>query len=235
MIKFPLYFLILLQLIFSPLPSNSQSLDFTQQSAEILEATRSSLERFSVHKIIPDEIEEVTLLALSHFPELLDVKIDFQFQNKIRGSVMQAQPKVGSLLFDSKDNRSYRIKISRYLELLDEKLPIEDLPEEVLLGWLGHELGHIMDYLDRSAVNLIAFGIRYISSNNFVTRAEVAADSQSVAKGLGAALVATKDFVLNHDKLPEGYKDKIRALYLSPGEILSMVDVEDEEDEEEED
>ncbi|HLU89879.1 MAG TPA: hypothetical protein VKZ51_08615 [Cyclobacteriaceae bacterium] len=231
MIKFPLYFIFFLHLIFSPLPSNSQSLDFTQQSAKILEATRSSLERFSVNKIIPDEIEEVTLLALSHFPELLDVKIDFQFQNKIRGSVMQAQPKVGSLLFDSKDNRSYRIKISRYLELLDEKLPIEDLPEEVLLGWLGHELGHIMDYLDRSAVNLVAFGIRYISSNNFVTRAEVAADSHSVAKGLGAALVATKDFVLNHDKLPEGYKDKIRALYLSPGEILSMVDVEDEEEE----
>ncbi|HLW19829.1 MAG TPA: hypothetical protein VKX33_05880 [Cyclobacteriaceae bacterium] len=189
----------------------------------------SNLERFGVNKDIPDEIREVTLLALSHYPELLDVKIDFQFQTKIRGSVMQAQPKVGSLLFNNKDNRTYRIKISRHLELLDEMVLIEDLPHEVLLGWIGHELGHIKDYLDRSAVNLMSFGVRYVFSNKFVTQAEITADSHSVANGLGKAIIATKDFVLNHDRLPEAYKDKIRALYMSPGEILSLVDVEEEQ------
>src|SRR5690606_27338137 len=108
------------------------------------------LERFAINKDIPDEIREVALLALSHYPELMDVKIDFQFQSKIQGSVMQAQPKIGSLLFGNKENRSYRIKISRYLELMDERVPIEELPQQVLLGWIGHELGHVKDYLDRS-------------------------------------------------------------------------------------
>lgn len=188
------------------------------------------LERFGINKDIPDEIREVTLVALSHFPELMDVKIDFQFQNKIRGSVMQAQPKIGSLLLNNKDNRAYRIKISRYLELLDERVPIEELPQEVLLGWIGHELGHVKDYLDRSMANMISFGIRYVFSDKFVTQAEIAADSHSVANGLGEAIVATKEFILNHDRLPVSYQDKIRALYMSPGEIISLVDVEEDEE-----
>lgn len=188
------------------------------------------LEQFGVNKDIPDEIREVTLLALSHYPELLDVKIDFQFQNKIRGSVMQAQPKIGSLLFRNKDSRSYRIKISRYLDLMDERVPIEELPQKVLLGWIGHELGHVKDYLDRSMVNMISFGVRYVLSDKFVTQAEIAADSYSVANGLGEALVATKEFILNHDRLPVSYQDKIRALYMSPGEIITLVDVEEDEE-----
>src|SRR5690554_244259 len=156
----------------------------------------SNLEKFGINKDIPDEIREVTLLALSHYPELMDVNIDFQFQNKIRGSVMQAQPKIGSLLFNNKDNRAYRIKISRHLELLDEMVPIEELPHKVLLGWIGHELGHIKDYLDRSMVNMMAFGVKYVLSDRFVTQAEIAADSHSVSNGLGKAIVATKEFVL---------------------------------------
>ena len=229
MIKFSLILTLFIIHLF-PLASLQQQLEdiipehFPELDIDI------DLERFGVNKEIPDEIREVTLLALSHYPELMDVNIDFQFQNKIRGSVMQAQPKIGSLLFNNKDNRAYRIKISRHLELLDEMVPIEELPHKVLLGWIGHELGHIKDYLDRSMVNMMAFGVKYVLSDRFVTQAEIAADSHSVSNGLGKAIVATKEFVLNHDRLPEAYKDKIRALYMSPGEIISLVDVEEEEE-----
>ena len=57
-----------------------------------------------------------------------------------------------------------------------------------------------------------------------MTKAEIAADSFAVAHGLGEKIIATKNFVLNHDQIPLAYKQKIEALYLSPGEILSMVD-----------
>ncbi|KEO73680.1 hypothetical protein EL17_10635 [Anditalea andensis] len=191
------------------------------------------LEQYAVNKVIPDEIRDVTLLALSHFPELMEVEIDFDFKKKIRGSVMQAQPKVGSLLFNSKSNRKYRINISRYLELDDEWLPIEEVPENVLLGWIGHELGHIMDYLDKSRLGLISFGVRYVTSNAFVTQAEITADSYAVAGGLGNNLVDTKNFILNHDRLPEEYRNKIRDLYMSPGEIMTLVDVEEDDDDDE--
>ncbi|MBD3630396.1 hypothetical protein [Cyclobacterium sp.] len=194
----------------------------------VLATSNDDLERFSTNKSIPLEIRDITLEALSYFPDLFETEIDFQFKKNIHGSVMQAQPKVGSLLFSSKKERGYRIKISRYLALEDEAVPIESLPKEVLLGWIGHELGHIQDYLERSAFNLLGFGVKYYLSKSFVSEAEIAADSYAVASGLGEKIIATKNFVLNHEKLPEGYKTKIRTLYMSPGEILSMVDAEEE-------
>ena len=229
MIKFPLIILLVFKIFFPSSPCHSQPSVLNEKAALIIPLTHKSLDRFALNKIIPEEIRETTLLALSHFPELLDVAIDFQFHENINGSVMQAQPKIGSLLFNNKSNRSYRIKISRYLNLYDEKLPIEELPGDVLLGWLGHELGHIMDYLNRSSLNLISFGVQYLSSKKFVTKAEVTADRFSVAKGLGDAIIVTKDFVLNHEGIPTDYQNKIRSLYLSPGEILSMVDMEEGE------
>lgn len=188
--------------------------------------SNQNLEKFATNKVIPNEIRELTLEALSYFPDLINTKIDFQFKNNIHGSVMQAQPKVGSLFVHSKENRAYKIKISRNLFLEDNPIPIEQLPDDVLLGWIGHELGHIQDYIERGSMNLLGFGIKYYLSNSFVTKAEIAADSYAVAHGLGEKIIATKNFVLNHDQIPLTYKQKIEALYLSPGEILSMVDPE---------
>lgn len=216
---------------------------FTQKSADLVIGStfgllpsahsekNDKLEMYAKNKTIPDPIREVTLEALSYFPDLLDIRIDFEFKKKIGGSVMQAQPRVGSLVFRGKENRAYRIKISRYLELEDENILIEELPHDVLLGWIGHELGHIQDYMDRSAVNLMGFGVKYYCSRQFVTEAEITADSYAVSHGLGEKIIATKNFVLNHDKLPEDYKNKIRALYMSPGEILSLVEAIEKDEE----
>lgn len=214
------------------------SLELTNKKETLTRPTssvnaESDLERFSENKTIPDEIREVTLEALSYFPDLLQTEIDFQFKKAIHGSVMQAQPKISSLFFSSKKTRGYRIKISRELVLEDDSIPIEDLPRDVLLGWIGHELGHIKDYLDRSALNLLGFGVRYYLSGTFITQAEIAADSYAVTFGLGEKIIATKNFVLNHEKIPLDYKKKIEKLYLSPGEILSMVDADPEGNQEE--
>lgn len=212
------------------------SLELTNKKETLTESyttVESDLERFSENKTIPDEIREVTLEALSYFPDLRKTEIDFQFKKAIHGSVMQAQPKISSLFFSSKNTRGYRIKISRELVLEDDSIPIEDLPKDVLLGWIGHELGHIKDYLDRSALNLLGFGVKYYLSNTFIAEAEIAADSYAVAFGLGEKIIATKNFVLNHEKIPLDYKKKIEKLYLSPGEILSMVDNDPESNQEE--
>jgi hypothetical protein len=186
------------------------------------------LERYAVNKDIPEEIRAVTLEALSYFPDLMDVKIEFQFKETINGSVMQAQPKVFSVIFNNKDTRSYRVKVSRNLHFEDDGyLPIEELPKEVLLGWIGHELGHIMDYLDRSSTNLLHFGAKYFCSQKFITQAEINADTYAVSAGLGKQIITHKQYVLNHDMLSEDYKEKIRRLYLSPSQIMTMIDDDD--------
>lgn len=226
MIKQILFITIIFSLSFVYISMNFLYKNMTFVFPEIEVNQADELEIYGLNKEIPDEIRDVTLEALSYFPELLDTKIHFQYKENIKGSVMQAQPKVGSLMLNNKKNRRYKIKISRYLQLEDELVPIEDLPHDVLLGWIGHELGHIKDYVNRSAVNLMGFGAKYYCSSRFISKAEIAADTYAVSCGLGDKLVATKNFVLNHERLPEAYKNKIRSLYMSPGEIMSMVEVE---------
>ncbi len=136
---------------------------------------------------------------------------------------MQAQPKLSGF-FKNKKNRSYVIYINEKFKIEDETFSVKDVPSEVLIGWLGHELGHVMDYRDRSAIDMLWFGIRYVTSNNYIREAERAADTYAVNHGLGQNIIATKDFILNHSKLSESYKSRIQDLYLSQEEIMVLID-----------
>jgi hypothetical protein len=175
-------------------------------------------------KVIPIEILDPVKEALSYFPELEEVDITFEFKEKISGSVMQAQPHVLSLFVDGKDKRKYRIKITRMLNLGDTLIPIENVPNDALVGWIGHELGHIMDYIDRSATNMMRFGFKYIVSKQKVIDAELAADSYAIGCGLGLQVLATKEYILNQEGFDDEYKEKIRTLYMSPEAIVNLQD-----------
>ena len=181
-------------------------------------------------KRIPIEILEPVKEALSHFPDLEDVDITFEFKEKISGSVMQAQPKVFSLFVDGKDKRKYRIKITRLLDFGDIIIPIEKVPNDALVGWIGHELGHIMDYLDRSSTNMMRFGFKYIVSKQKVVEAELAADSYAIECGLGHQVLATKEYILNHEGFDDEYKEKIRTLYMTPEAIVNLQEEMNEEE-----
>lgn len=175
------------------------------------------------NKIVPDTIWRETYVALSHYPELKDTPIEFRFKKNIKKSFMQAQPKIGGL-FKKKKNRGYLIFINEKFEIEDEVFDITSVPSEVLIGWIGHELGHIMDYLDRSGVELMWFGMKYVTSKNYIREAERAADTYAVNHGLGEEIIATKNFILEHSKLSDTYKDRIQELYLSPEEIMVLID-----------
>lgn len=184
----------------------------------------STLERFGNNKVIPDLLKEEILLSLSYYPELLKTRIEFQILSpQIKKSVMQAQPIV-STLFNPKAERSYVIKISRYFKGENEPLPIEHISQEVLIGWIGHELGHVMDYLNRSVWEMAEFGLGYLFSRRYLMQAERTADLFAISHGLGDKIVATKNFILDHAHLPERYKEKIRRLYVSPEEALLLIE-----------
>ena len=92
-----------------------------------------------------------------------------------------------------------------------------------MIGWIGHELGHILDYEGKSNLEIMSFGYRYLFHPSFVKHAEMVADSFAVERGMGHFIVATKRFILDHAELPQSYKDKIRRLYLSPDVIVEQV------------
>ncbi|MBP2830751.1 hypothetical protein J8281_01010 [Aquimarina sp. U1-2] len=174
------------------------------------------------NKIIPEIIRNAAHTALSHYPELDNVAIEFKLKTSLNKSFMKAQPKFSTLL-KSRKNRAYVILISETFKIDNLELKITDIPENVMIGWLGHELGHVMDYHTKSSLKLIWFGIRYATSQNFIRKAERVADTYAVVHAMKDYILATKKFILNHSSLSERYKARIRRLYLSPDEILLLV------------
>ena len=180
----------------------------------------------SAKHTIPEEIINEAKIALSHYPELSNVVIEFKFKKNIKKSTMQAQPSFWSV-FRSKKNRSYKILISERIKIADSVYYTKDMPSEIMIGWLGHELGHIMDYQQRSGMNLIGFGFKYITSESYIREAERRADSFAVNHGMETYILATKEFILKEAGLTPAYVQRIKNLYLSPEEIMVLVEERD--------
>lgn len=160
--------------------------------------------------------------VLRNFTKLQGLNILFKNRDRLPGgSIMMAQP-VFTDLWRSPEERDYRVLIRNTFNLGGEVFTPTDLPREVMQGWFAHELGHIVDYRDRSGPGLVRFGWQYVFSKKFRKQAERRADAFAVEAGFGPALVATKNFILNHTGLPEAYKRTIRTYYPSPDEILEM-------------
>ena len=181
----------------------------------------TTLSMSAQHKI-PKSIESEILKALSYYPELDSTDIEFRFKKNIKKSTMQARPTFGSL-FRRRKNRNYIILISEKFKISDQEFSTRDIPSDILIGWIGHELGHVMDYQNRSSTNLVWFGIKYLLSENHIVEAERAADTYAVAHGMYEYILMTKDFILNHAQITPSYKDRIQKYYLSPEEIMDMV------------
>lgn len=177
---------------------------------------------FKENKQIPQVIERQVLEALSHYPELKDTDIRFEFKKSLKKTVMAARPVVGTL-FRNKSKRAYRILINPVFKLKHSAEPIDQIPDSVMIGWIGHELGHIMDYEGRNTWGVAGFGLGYWLSKKYIRKAERVADTFAVNRGMGPYLVATKAFILDHSELPQPYKDRIAALYLSPDDIMDLV------------
>ena len=176
------------------------------------------------NKVIPPSLEKEIKIALSYYPELKDTPITFNFKDDIKKSFMQAQPNKWDLFSKRKDTRGYHIDISRNLVIDEKDFPIQEVPEDVLIGWIGHELGHVMDYKNKSGMGMVIFGLRYITSGRFLEEAERAADTYAVNHGMGYYILETKNFILHEANLSDEYISKIKKWYLSPEEIMVMIE-----------
>ncbi|TRZ44311.1 hypothetical protein [Robertkochia solimangrovi] len=174
-------------------------------------------------KDIPDSIRKQVVFTLKHFPDLVNTPITFRFKENLTRSFMQAQPDLKSI-FSTVKNRSYTIYISKNFNIEGSPFSIEDLPENVLIGWIAHELGHIIDYKDRSTLDLFWFGFKYVTMGKHLREAERQADLFAIKNGMGDYIVQTKNFILNNSSLSERYKERIKRLYLSPEDIMQLLE-----------
>lgn len=171
---------------------------------------------------IPANIKQKVQVALEYYPQLKDIHIEFKIKKNIKKSTMQARPTFDSF-FKSKKDRKFLILISKKFKISEREFSTLDIPDAVFIGWIGHELGHIMDYQNRSKLNLIWFGVKYLFSENHIIEAERAADSFAVKHKMEDYILKTKDFILNHAEISEVYKNRMKRYYLSPEEIMVLV------------
>lgn len=134
-------------------------------------------------------------------------------QSRIKSSTMQAQP-IFSLKGWLKGHKSYQVKIGKYVRDSDH-IKVEDLSEDILVGWFAHELGHVVDYEPYSHWQMIKYGLKYVFSETFKKKVEYAADYIAITHGFKNQILASKRYILENELLDKAYKDKINKYYLS--------------------
>ncbi len=163
-------------------------------------------------QIKSDKIKESFLKVLNHYDDLHDFSITLS-QKRVKSSTMQAQPII-SLNNIFTGIKKYKIVLGVYVSS-SNRLKVEDVPQEVMTGWFAHELGHLVDYLSYSNLGMIRYGLQYVFSNAFKIKAEHEADYIAIKKGFRDEIIATKEWVLNHDLVGQNYKNKLNKYYLS--------------------
>ncbi|MFT7028877.1 MAG: hypothetical protein ACJA2C_000256 [Marinoscillum sp.] len=125
---------------------------------------------------------------------------------------MQAQPVIRlKSIFSRK--KIYKVKVAVYVRD-SKKIKVEDLDEDVLVGWFAHELGHLVDYKPYGNISMIGFGLKYLFYPKFKRKVEHAADYIAIEKGFKSEILASKRFLLESGFIDEKYIKKISKFYL---------------------
>lgn len=173
---------------------------------------------FGQNKIIPPELQTECLAALSFYPELKNTAIEFRYGHL--KSTMSSKPKM-STIFKRDEKRKYLILIQKS-DSLKTSLQISELSFNSLVGWIGHELGHIVHYSHKTGAGIIFTGIKY-AFPGYRKKMERFTDEITIQHNLGFALYEGTDYALNHSHITAAYKMRLQKFYLQPSEIIERI------------
>lgn len=169
---------------------------------------------FFDNKYIPIEINAESIFALSKYPELATVSIRFKYRSS--KYTMQTLPHL-SFLFKKRSKRKYTIIVNdnaKFYTGMDYK----ELSHKAKIGWIGHELSHIVDFQERNIFQIIGVGIFY-GKSKYRRSLERKVDNTTIQHGLGEELFDGVDYMLNSSAANENYKKNFVKHYLSLKEI----------------
>lgn len=162
------------------------------------------------------QYELQSLIALSFYPELSDVKINFILANK----ESTAKTTITFLSILNSSDKHFIIYINNNKSRTGMLLQDAAFNEQV--GAIGHELAHIADLKKKNVVQIAFWGIKYLLKKGEV-RIENNTDIITIKHGLGYQLYDFVDFVLNRSSANENYKTFKKKNYLSPEQILESI------------
>lgn len=180
------------------------------------------LETYGKNKTLAKGFEWQCLLALSHYPELKEVPIEFQVKPTF--IPLSSRPAPLSVLFPWV-KRKYLVVISSDSEGAMDLLLLHKAPFNAQVGIIGHELGHSVYYMDKSALQLAQIAYKYEYDRDFHDIFERDTDKRAVAHGLGYQLYdwAFFDRMAFGNTMEEIAQDEGET-YLSPKEIAAEME-----------
>lgn len=195
--------------------------DFSQEDSIRL------LQEFGKNKILIPQFALQTLIALSYYPELKNTFIRFVYKPAF--STLTTKPNFPSLLL-SGNKRTFTIIISDSSMQKIEPVILPKMDFNAQVGIIGHELGHVADFKQRSLLSLIGSGIGHVLSVRYIDRFEFKTDSICIAHGLGYQLLAWSNFIRNimHTTNWEGADNinkmpMMRERYMNPSTIEKYI------------
>jgi hypothetical protein len=174
-------------------------------------------EQFGNKKQIPESIAMECLVALSFYPELKDVPISFEFGKA--SATMTAQPRL-SFFLKSQENREYKITINT---AKSANVRLEQLSFNAIVGWIGHELAHITQYIEKSNGGLLLTGLSYLIPG-YRKKFERETDLIAIQHYMGFALYEGVQYAICCSGASSSYKAYVNKYYLSPAEIISEIE-----------
>lgn len=182
----------------------------------------SLLETYGNNKILAPGFELQCLLALSHYPELKETPIEFQVKPAI--IPLSSRPDPLSVLFPW-IQRKYLVIISNETNANMDPILLHKAPFNAQIGIIGHELGHSVYYLDKSALQLAQIAYKYEYDRDFHNTFERDTDKRGIAHGLGYQLYDFAFFVrIAFGDTKEEIAQQEGGTYLSPKEITSEME-----------
>ncbi|MEO6868187.1 MAG: hypothetical protein ABI168_00995 [Ginsengibacter sp.] len=169
------------------------------------------------HKSFLPEIKTPALIALSWYPELKDDEIVFKYKN------INSTARTTMTFFSifKNNNKKFIIYINR--DSTRNGIALEDISVSAMVGLIGHELAHVEIFKQKKFFGLLFWGFKYLFQKQ-QKQLEIDTDKLTIQKGLGWPLYAWADFVLNHSNAKDSYIKMKTNKYLSPSQILEIID-----------
>jgi len=180
------------------------------------------LVEFGNNKKLPKGFELQALLALKHYPELLDTKIDFIVDDV---SIPLSSRPHWSSMFRSAKNRTYQVIIDSELEGPREALLLKNQPFNAQVGIIGHELAHTVYYLNRSFFGIVGNALCQFTDCRI--KFERATDRRLIDHGLGWQRYDHAIFVrgrISQDRASAFTAEGGGGAYMSPAEIMRIME-----------
>ena len=200
-----------LTFIFNLVIGSAQS----QDNVLLADKYRAQLEdlrpEFGTNKTYPEDVEIAVLVALSYFPELKNTPIEFVYEKQCEFLITKPKNRI----FIGRRKRRYRILMTTNKDPA-KGMVIERVAFNALVGVIGHELAHVLDYSQKSVFSTAMTSFRYSTSKQYRRNLERATDIATVDHGLGYQLFRIRIY------FPEK-ETKEHDSYLEREEILDLI------------